>query len=650
MSTKHQLKPSQERVNEMNQMINGYWERDRWNLCDSFFGRENQPLNVIHTEDIDFSRILNPSLRIESKYYFAKRLTEKTLKLGSMSTYRKGIHSLAIFLNQYYPTANSFVEILYDKAKIQHRSFLISRNIRLHNKKTTPHETVFKQLCKFYHDFYDTRDEFDKDIWDIRKIPGAKLSLTKTEYLLTFDSIPEKYRPFVKRYFKMKVYLIGINQLRENRIALAMFFRFLEEHYPEWIDLSRLNRGHMEKYMVWHKENYPQLTKNYWSSLYVFLEYIERAEYPEAPKISVNRLLFREEITKKPLTYRSAAKYIPEEVIQQLEDNLEYLSPSEYIPIVILLRASGWRISDILNLRYDTCLHRTDLGWYLQGDIVKTNVKRHKVPITDEVAAMLKILSQQIAELSTEETNPNRFLFARLSGPRVGKPILAQCVQHAMNRLAKQKNILDKDGNIYRFGNHAFRHTKAVELINNGMDLIHVQKWMAHMSPEMTLHYAQILDDTMRRSWEEATKNGLFRINENGGKPMQISGQDIEQEDSIEWEYIRHNLDAVQLELGYCMKPIKQPCPTQANPCLSCRNFCTTPDFLPQYEIEIRRAKEIITRGKNLGRNMWVEKNQTLLNRLEPILEALQDGKVHHMAGKKGREYTGEERHDDSKT
>ena len=78
------------------------------------------------------------------------------------------------------------------------------------------------------------------------------------------------------------------------------------------------------------------------------------------------------------------------------------------------------------------------------------------------------------------------------------------------------------------------------------MSLVHVQKWMAHMSPEMTLVYAKVLDTTLRKSWEQAVKNGLFKITSSGQlKQIDISG--IENEDLIEWEYIRYNLDAVRM-------------------------------------------------------------------------------------------------------
>lgn len=40
---------------------------------------------------------------------------------------------------------------------------------------------------------------------------------------------------------------------------------------------------------------------------------------------------------------------------------------------------------------------------------------------------------------------------------------------------------------------------------------------MAHASPEMTLVYARILDETMQRKWEEAVAQGAVQI-KNWGK------------------------------------------------------------------------------------------------------------------------------------
>ena len=56
---------------------------------------------------------------------------------------------------------------------------------------------------KFIHDFYDDRDETDKDIWDIKNIRGARIPASGfSKTALDFSSIPQYYRKVVKNYLK----------------------------------------------------------------------------------------------------------------------------------------------------------------------------------------------------------------------------------------------------------------------------------------------------------------------------------------------------------------------------------------------------------------------------------------------------------------
>ncbi|MDC3412883.1 tyrosine-type recombinase/integrase [Aquibacillus sp. 3ASR75-11] len=230
-------------------------------------------------------------------------------------------------------------------------------------------------------------------------------------------------------------------------------------------------------------------------------------------------MFFKEDFPKNQKQKEDQIKYIPESVINQLEfllnQNPDDVIPlmndieKDYVPIVILLMATGWRISDILNLRFQNCLIATNNGYYLQGDIPKTDVKQHRVPIDEEVVRAIQTIIEQTKEKSTRENNPEGYLFVRTSGKRKGKPFAGQSVQRALNCWAERYKTLDQHGNIYHFGNHAFRHTKGVELINLGMNLTHIMKWFAHASPEMTLMYAKIADDTLRKEWEKAQKKGI---------------------------------------------------------------------------------------------------------------------------------------------
>src|SRR5207249_11451625 len=104
-------------------------------------------------------------------------------------------------------------------------------------------------------------------------------------------------------------------------------------------------------------------------------------------------------------------------------------------------------------------------------------------------------------------------------------PLVERNVSRALESLTRKYQIRDEAGDIFHFKLHAFRHSKAVELLNNGMSLVMVQQWMAHASPEMTLIYARILDETMRKAWEKAVHQGIVQFTD--GQPEFVPGKKL---------------------------------------------------------------------------------------------------------------------------
>lgn len=642
----YQLIPDDGKKREMEDFIDStYWENDAWHIFNPFFDKYRTIFFKSRVRTVDFSE-LPDLLRLEYKYFLATRITERKMQLSTLFTdYQFAMKIFSVFLREMHPDLRSFAEIQIEEMTPQWMAYAKDNGKR---ESRTAYKAQIYQPYLFFSRFYDTRDEYEKDIWDCHKLPGVNIPLNVMNYLINFTKVPAAFRKLAQRYIKLRLTTNSASFCRLELDSISHFFQYIASAEPQWEDLKALTRRHIEDFLS-HYFNLVDFQKQRSVDRLIhikhFLERIQQFDYPDAPVISAPSLLFYEDFPRRPTLspMSDRVKYIPEGVIFQLKENLEHLTPSEYIPVVILLMATGWRISDILSLRYDACLEHTAQGWYLRGDIQKTRVIEHRVPITDEVRSVVQSVAEIAKTKSTRENNPLRLLFNRYSGKRIGKPPDNKRISEALNRLAKKFNITDDQGNVYYFRTHAFRHTKGVELINNGMSLVHVQKWMAHMSPEMTLVYAKVLDTTLRKSWEQAVKNGIFRI-DHSGHIKKVDIADIESEDLIEWEYIRHNLDAVRMPLGFCMKPKKQDCFTQLNPCLTCRNLCTTPDFLPQYELEVRETKTLIERGKAQGREIWVEKNQHLLERYEEIIAILKTGKTRHIAGKKGREYVREER------
>jgi len=259
---------------------------------------------------------------------------------------------------------------------------------------------------------------------------------------------------------------------------------------------------------------------------------------------------------------RNRVKYIPETVLQQIDQHIEAFDEA-YLPILVVLRASGWRISDVLALRYDTCLEGEGDRWSLVGDIHKTRVLGHHVPITADVASAIRVQTALVRKAFGEYENPKHYLFPS-SNPRcIGLPVRANAVTNAFHRFVTRCRIVGPDGRPFRLRAHAFRHTKAVELINNGMGMSYVQQWLAHLSPEMTLVYARVSEDTMRKQWEEAMAGGAVHVASAGPQP--IDPNELIAGNELELAYIRGNLDATRVETGYCFKPLKMECPFVEN-------------------------------------------------------------------------------------
>ncbi len=70
-----------------------------------------------------------------------------------------------------------------------------------------------------------------------------------------------------------------------------------------------------------------------------------------------------------------------------------------------------------------------------------------------------------------------------IKGYEKGKPYTQAWIRKHLNELAKKKNIVDENGDIFRFKTHQFRHTYAVKLLNGGADILTVQELLAHASP-----------------------------------------------------------------------------------------------------------------------------------------------------------------------
>lgn len=607
---------------EIYSYIDGYWyENDIWRLENRAFedaGIETDGASGILS---DFS-FFNDELKAEMKFYLLRALKEKELSVSNIKVhYQEAIKDIG----------RNYTDSTFDGGTVRPAVLMGKENGRLY-------ELLQRNVISFITEFCDDRPELERDKWRARQIPGVKLSasIKRTCPSISFEEIPEHYRENVKRYLKTLIYRRSWSFCKEILTYIRYFYRVFYDHGYQDGFQEGLNRADIEKYLQWVAEDYEKNNATFRSKAVSFirnwLDFIQLAEFDSAPRKDVTRLIFDDDIPKRERaedTY-GKIKYIPEPVRAELDSAVNELEPAEMRPVYILLRETGWRGTDILNLRYDQCL---DYVWnsrdeeyipYLYDEITKTGIPLHKIPIRPEVAEMVASLIKDAEEKSTDENNPDRYLFNTYEGRCKGLPYSKPAFAASVNELIARKGIRDASGELYHFKTHSLRHTRAMEYTEQGMPIGIIQQILGHCSLQMTLHYAKVSEDMLYRKWKETENLNLFK------PEVAPPSMNYQRTEEIHYENVRKNLDAVRVPFGTCFKPAKIECKSQTKMCLECANFCASKEDLSLYDAEIERVKALISIAEKTERADWADKNQQYLENLLSMKEKiLQEGTVH---------------------
>ena len=619
----------------------GYWlENDTWDLTKEFFvGKVSNGVR-----NIKFSYIKNDVLKNEVKYFFIYSFKTKLTSISNSVRICALIKYFAILYDK-----NSLAMV--DKEKLFSKwVFLLNSKGLSTNNFGNKNLSFLTSLIDFIKDFYDDREETAKDTWYSKNIKGAKIPASGASNgknnQINFNEIPIYYRDTVKRYFITIITKKSWSHCVEILNNLNYFFKKFYSNGHKDGFVEDLSRKDIENYLYWVNNDYKGRNLTYKSKfisyIRTFLEYIQMAQYDKAPKKEVAFLIFQNDIPRREYFQDESrrVKFVPKPILKQLDNNIMDLDRTQFIPIYILLRETGWRGTDILNIRYNNCLEQVwnnkekSYNYYLCGEITKTGIAQLKIPIRDKVAEMVQKSIDKAKELSTEENNTKKYLFNIYEGKLKGKPLAKANLLATIKRLIKQKDIRDVNGELYHFKLHSLRHTRAKEYIEQGMGISVIQQILGHQSLQMTVHYATVSENTLYEKWKDTEDLELFKVDTKTNELEKVDLTSDTGENLIRYEYVKKNLDAVRVPFGVCFKSTKMPCKQQMNHCLNCGSFCTTTENIPEYEEEIDKVKKQIEISNKCGRELWAEKNKQYLDALEKTLEKVREYKLVHKNGK----------------
>lgn len=195
----------------------------------------------------------------------------------------------------------------------------------------------------------------------------------------------------------VKIYILlrvgsgtSASTIQKDVYNLQKFDSFLKTQYV--YSFEQINSGIFENFDYYlRSKNIKEITiHRYYATLVVFFDTCRLEGW-----FDVSTYWFKGR-RKSFYPNHEEINYIPEEVWNQLESNLHYL-PEQIQRMVLVIRTTGIRIGELLNMPYD-CLRKRDNQWRLRFLTEKYEIE-DELPITAELAVVIKEQQEYIVEL-----------------------------------------------------------------------------------------------------------------------------------------------------------------------------------------------------------------------------------------------------------
>ena len=433
-------------------------------------------------------------------------------------------------------------------------------------------------------------------------------------------------RPALVAYLERKGGTCRPKTVSSLATRLAHFARFLAEHDPALDSLAGLDRRrHIEPYL---NSVANTVTSKTGQAITVadqdrriravghMLAEITEWGWDDAPP---RKLIFRTDHPRQP---RPLPRYVPVDADRRLTEALDASTYRLAADALLLARAVGLRIGELLDLELD-CVHEIPgHGAWLKVPLGKLDTER-MVPLDDETVALIDRIT---ATRSTGQPlphartgRPTQFLFTHH-----GRRLSQTTVRKELARSAETAGI----GHVTP---HRLRHTYATALVNAGVSLQALMALLGHVSAEMSLRYAHLFDTTVRAEYERAldlakgrigampTPTGRPRIpvTSNGGCGSGCTSED-------DWR----DAPALKARLagGHCLRaPAQGACP-YANICEHCPNFRTDAASVAVLAAQRVDTDALLADAHARGWIDEADRHRRLLDRLDTLIAQAETG------------------------
>lgn len=186
-------------------------------------------------------------------------------------------------------------------------------------------------------------------------------------------------------------------------------------------------------------------------------------------------------------TSKKFIEYLTLNEIKTLFDNIKINKPKDLRNLILLtlLYDTAARASEILNIKVDDLV----LDNYPKVILYGKGKKRRCVPITNNTKEII------IKYINEFKINRYSYLFSNNKGEKYSIKMLEHVIKKYCNNANISKNIHP----------HSFRHSRAMHLLEAGVNLIYIRDLLGHSSIKTTEIYARTNEELLRKKILEAS-------------------------------------------------------------------------------------------------------------------------------------------------
>lgn len=301
---------------------------------------------------------------------------------------------------------------------------------------------------------------------------------------------------YVTNYFKEylpKIKNYSSNTIKSYKETIVQLINYFEKNKIDYSDIQNINYDVINNFLLFLEENNNisiSSRNQRLSAIHSLFKYIQKRELSYFDKCSQ---ILSIEYKKTPVTIVS---YLSIDEIKSLLSIPDVKNNNEFrhLMILTLLYETGARVSELINIKLKDINFNNTPYIILNGKGNKTR----SVPISKDVSNMLKIFINRFNIYEQDDyILKNKF----------NKRLTRDGVQYIIDTYIKKAK--EKYPNLYnqKVTNHSFRHSKAMHLLEAGVNLIYIRDILGHKSMTTTEIYAKTNPKIKQKAIEDNSQS-----------------------------------------------------------------------------------------------------------------------------------------------